>query len=289
MGSVAGQFHPVGRAVCVEPCSTCRTAAHCFWDALGRAGGDADMWQTDLASQILWLKLLYGTGSHSHCCSIWIVTAEREELAGPTDTGQGLHSCIPSGRLWQISVLQCFSFQRKLLGKGYGTATQFPLDRKQQFSPTNCRFFLENSPRNESVKGTAQNRLLFQLATAECTCVGLFLSPSHKNNFHHFKSFFQVAQAGFISQHSSRRNLYLNLVNGRGWVDEPVTELNKYSRYPNEFVIYSKVLKKNAKTILIRSLSGKLPVPAVKPGPMYSGADIFLQHRTKWTLQQCWL
>lgn len=105
--------------------------------------------------------------------------------------GQDLaHLCAP-----------VFSFQRELLEKGYGTATQFPLDRKQQFSPTNCRFFLENNPRNGSVKGTAQNRLLFQLATAECTCVGLFLSSSYKNNFHHFKSFFQVAQAGFIFQH----------------------------------------------------------------------------------------
>lgn len=142
---------------------------------------------------------VYGMGSH--CCSIWIVPAEREELAGPADAGQGLHSCIPSGRLWQISVLQCSSFQRKLLEKGYGTATQFPLDRKQQFSPTNCRFFLENNPRNESVKGTAQNRLLFHLATAECTCVGLFLSSLYKNDFHNFKSFFQVTQAGFIFQH----------------------------------------------------------------------------------------
>lgn len=144
---------------------------------------------------------VYGMGSDGHCGSIRIVTAEREELAGPADTGQGQHSCIPSGRLWQSSVLQCSSFQRKLLEKGYGTATQFPLDREQQFSPTNCRFFLENKPRNESEKGTAQNRLLFQLATAECTCVGLFLSASHRNNFHHFKSFFQVTQAGFVFQH----------------------------------------------------------------------------------------
>lgn len=103
---------------------------------------------------------------------------KREELAGPTDTGQGLHSCIPTGRLWHISVLQCFSFQRKLLEKGCGTATQFPLDRKQHFSPTNCRFFLENDPRNESVKGTAQNRLLFLLFLLQNALVlGYFCLP----------------------------------------------------------------------------------------------------------------
>lgn len=144
---------------------------------------------------------MYGMSSDSHYYSMWIVGAEREELAGRTDTRQGLHSCIPSGTLWQISVLQCFSFQKELLEKGSGIATRFPLDRKQQFRPTNCRLFLENSPRNESLKGIAQNRLLFQLTTAEYTCVGLFLSALYKNNFHNFKSFFQVTQSGFIFQH----------------------------------------------------------------------------------------
>lgn len=129
----------------------------------------------DLASQILWLKLLSTAWAAIATVAASDVPAEREELAGPTATGQGLHSCIPSGGLWQINVLQCFGFQRKLLEKGYGTATQFPLDRKQHFSPTNCRFFLENNPRNESVKGTAQNRLLFQLATA--LMLGYFCLP----------------------------------------------------------------------------------------------------------------
>lgn len=167
---------------------------------LVKAGGDVGAWQTGLAYESLAESPTCGVSSNSHAYSLWIAVAGREGLAGRTGTREGRHSCVPSGALRQISELQCFSFQKELWGEGYEIATQFPLDRKQQFRPTNCGFFLENNPRNESVKGAAQNRLLFQLATAEYTCAGLFLSSLYKNNFHNFKSFFQVTQSGFISR-----------------------------------------------------------------------------------------